>query len=71
LRALRSNLAHVALCPSRLLRRSAPRNNDQIGSAGISGQHVALSAATLSLDLHIGEKRHQRMGTHRDDSLGV
>ena len=26
-----------------------------------------LSAAALPVDLHIGEKRHKRMGTHRDD----
>ena len=29
------------------------------------------SAAVLALDLHIGEKRNQRMGTHRDDCAGV
>jgi len=25
----------------------------------------------LPLDLHIGEKRHKRMGSHRDDCAGV
>src|SRR6516165_8172996 len=33
--------------------------------------YVARSTATLALDLHIGEKRHQRMGAHRDDCAGV
>jgi hypothetical protein len=33
--------------------------------------YVARLAATLPLDLHIGEKRHQRMGAHRDDCAGV
>jgi hypothetical protein len=28
---------------------------------------MAFSAAALPVDLHIGEKRHKRMGTHRDD----
>jgi hypothetical protein len=30
-----------------------------------------LSAAALPLDLHIGEKRHQWMGTHRNDCAGL
>src|SRR6266446_4809579 len=30
-----------------------------------------LSAAALPVDLHIGEKRHKRMGTHRDNCAGV
>ena len=30
-----------------------------------------LSAAALPLDLHIGEKRHQRMGAHRNDGACV
>src|SRR6516164_10582064 len=30
-----------------------------------------LSAAALPLDLHIGEKRHQRMGAHRNDCACV
>src|SRR6516225_10514281 len=30
-----------------------------------------LSSAALPLDLHIGEKRHQRMHAHRDDCACV
>jgi hypothetical protein len=30
-----------------------------------------LSAAALPVDLHIGEKRHKRVGTHPDDCAGV
>ena len=30
-----------------------------------------LSAAALPVNLHIGEKRHKRMGTHPDDCAGV
>ena len=38
----------------------------------ISGSFtVRLSAAALALDLHTGEKRHQRMGAHCDDCAGV
>ena len=33
--------------------------------------YVARSAAALALDLHIGEKRNQRMGAHCDDCAGV
>jgi hypothetical protein len=36
-----------------------------------SSPYVELSAAAVTLDLHIGEKRDQRMGTHRDDCAGV
>ena len=39
--------------------------------ATVIASYVELSTVALALDLHIGEKRHQRMGTHRDDCAGV
>ena len=32
--------------------------------------YFEVSAAALARDLRIGEKRHQRMGAHRDDGTG-
>ena len=36
-----------------------------------AASYVEVSAAALPVDLHIGEKRHKRMGTHRDDCADV
>jgi hypothetical protein len=50
-----------------LFAASAPGSNRNTNRAS----YVELSAATLAIDLHIGEKRYQRMGTHRDDCARV
>jgi GAF domain-containing protein len=51
----------------------APFEGDQISSParGSSPPMPRLSAAALVLDLHIGEKRHKRVGAHFDDCAGV